>query len=229
MRANWYVAMAAGLVMAAAVPEHASAQLSGRVNDRARDQARQGDQRASQQEQRERELERDRIRRQRERQAQNARQDERYRDERYRYDTRSSRGGGPSFCRSGEGHPVFGREWCRDKGFDLGSDRTLRGVLGGRDRDQDRDYNVWEDIILGRQQDRRDDRSLGRSVLQDVLGSVVLGRFESIGRQHGSGAINGQWLMNGAASVLQLNAGSVLFAQLVDINRDGRVDDVIFR
>ncbi len=30
-------------------------------------------------------------------------------------------GSGPSFCRSGAGHPVFGRAWCRDKGFALGS------------------------------------------------------------------------------------------------------------
>jgi hypothetical protein len=26
--------------------------------------------------------------------------------------------GGPSFCRSGAGHPVFGWEWCRERGWD---------------------------------------------------------------------------------------------------------------
>jgi len=31
------------------------------------------------------------------------------------------REGAPSFCRSGAGHPVWGREWCIDKGFGLGS------------------------------------------------------------------------------------------------------------
>src|SRR5688500_8111477 len=30
------------------------------------------------------------------------------------------REGAPSFCRSGEGHPVWGRQWCLDKGFGLG-------------------------------------------------------------------------------------------------------------
>lgn len=27
-------------------------------------------------------------------------------------------GKGPAFCRSGAGHPVFGWEWCRDRGWD---------------------------------------------------------------------------------------------------------------
>jgi hypothetical protein len=26
-------------------------------------------------------------------------------------------GGGPAFCRSGAGHPVFGMEWCRERGW----------------------------------------------------------------------------------------------------------------
>ena len=47
-------------------------------------------------------------------------------------------GRGPAFCRSGEGHPVFGRRWCLEKGFGLG-DRNRRFldrggiVLGDRD------------------------------------------------------------------------------------------------
>jgi hypothetical protein len=31
---------------------------------------------------------------------------------------KGGRGGGPAFCRSGAGHPVFGREWCRERGWD---------------------------------------------------------------------------------------------------------------
>lgn len=38
-------------------------------------------------------------------------------DERFR----ARRGRGPAFCRSGAGHPVFGRRWCLEKGFGLGS------------------------------------------------------------------------------------------------------------
>lgn len=48
------------------------------------------------------------------------------------------RGRGPAFCRTGEGHPVFGRQWCRDKGFGLGVDR--------RDRD-DRIYDRRGDVL----------------------------------------------------------------------------------
>jgi hypothetical protein len=56
-------------------------------------------------------------------------------------------GGGPAFCRSGAGHPVHGRQWCRDKGWDS-SNRSIWGsrrddgriiVLDPRDRDDDRD------------------------------------------------------------------------------------------
>jgi hypothetical protein len=31
---------------------------------------------------------------------------------------KGGKGGGPAFCRSGAGHPVFGWEWCRDRGWD---------------------------------------------------------------------------------------------------------------
>jgi hypothetical protein len=46
---------------------------------------------------------------------------------------------GPAFCRSGAGHPVHGRQWCRDKGFGLGGD-----VLFGRTgRVDDRRSDVY--------------------------------------------------------------------------------------
>jgi hypothetical protein len=35
-------------------------------------------------------------------------------------------GGAPSFCRSGAGHPVWGRQWCLDKGFGLGAEQNVR-------------------------------------------------------------------------------------------------------
>jgi hypothetical protein len=33
--------------------------------------------------------------------------------------------GSPSFCRSGEGHPVWGRQWCLQKGFGLGTSPNI--------------------------------------------------------------------------------------------------------
>lgn len=47
------------------------------------------------------------------------------------FDRRMRDDGIPAFCRTGEGHPVFGRRWCFEKGFGLGS---VRGVLFGNDR-----------------------------------------------------------------------------------------------
>src|SRR6185437_15155028 len=34
------------------------------------------------------------------------------------------KGEGPAFCRNGQGHPKFGREWCVDHGFPLGNEWT---------------------------------------------------------------------------------------------------------
>ena len=104
---------------------------------------------------------------------------------------------------------MHGRQWCRDKGFGLG-------------RDHARD--IWGDIIF---RDRRySNRQLSRSTLGDILGSVVLGRFDSYGRTYyGNGTLNGRWIDN-RASVLQLYMGSVPIARLIDTNRDGRVDTV---
>ncbi len=41
--------------------------------------------------------------------------DDRYGDRDDRYEDRDDRG--PSYCRSGAGHPVFGRRWCTDRGY----------------------------------------------------------------------------------------------------------------
>lgn len=129
---------------------------------------------------------------------------------------RTRKGKGPAFCRNGTGHPVFGREWCRDKGFDLGNGRAAR--------------DAWEDIIFRTPRDRRKNESVNRSVLQDVLGSVLLGRFESHARQSGyNGSTSGRWLLDGSTPVLQLYVGSVPIARIVDFNRDGRIDQVQLR
>lgn len=56
---------------------------------------------------------------------------------------------GPPFCRNGEGHPVHGWEWCRDKGFDR--DGSLGDIIFGDDRYYDegrydsRDYDRAHD------------------------------------------------------------------------------------
>jgi hypothetical protein len=118
---------------------------------------------------------------------------------------------GPSFCRDGSGHPVFGRQWCREKGFSLGRDRWER--------------QRWDDVILRGSRNR--DQRLGGSVLRETLGDVVFGRLERHGRRHGDGAITGRWLDEEGASVLQLLVGTTPFARLVDADGDGRADSVL--
>jgi len=41
---------------------------------------------------------------------------------------KAGKSGGPSFCRSGAGHPVFGWEWCRQRGWDTTYGGTRRAI-----------------------------------------------------------------------------------------------------
>lgn len=120
--------------------------------------------------------------------------------------------GAPAFCRSGAGHPVWGREWCLDKGFGLG-------------RSNDR---LWartrvEDIIFGRriEQDRLD-----RGSLIDVLGDIVFGRLAMHALTLGfDQPLVGSYVAEpNAPHLLLINAGNEPVAELVDLNGDNRVD-----
>lgn len=124
---------------------------------------------------------------------------------------------GPPFCRNGKGHPVFGMEWCREKGFGGGGlgDVVWRDVR-------------WEDVILGRRGERPDRQRLDRGGLLDVLGDVVLGRLERQSRAVGGGELTGR-LVEGRTRVLQIRAGGQPLAELMDANRDGRVDRILVR
>ena len=64
---------------------------------------------------------------------------------------KGGKGGGPAFCRSGEGHPVFGWEWCRERGWDgaySGIDRTRRAIP----RYEGRQREAYPDRYRGRRQ-----------------------------------------------------------------------------
>lgn len=80
-------------------------------------------------------------------------------DERFLAD----RGRGPKFCRTGAGHPVFGRRWCLKKGFGL----------GGRDDVFFDDGRVifWDDDrpVVVRDRRFRSDRSPWEAVLDRIL------------------------------------------------------------
>jgi hypothetical protein len=123
--------------------------------------------------------------------------------------------GAPSFCRSGAGHPVWGRQWCVEKGFGLGVDNDLRW---SRVLDP-------SNVVITRPATTGD---LTRDVLMDVLGSVVLNRLAThavtLGLQD---PLVGRWIGESADTgprVLLVSSGTRPVAEMVDTNRDGRAD-----
>lgn len=125
----------------------------------------------------------------------------------------NNRGGGPAFCRSGEGHPVFGRAWCREKGFGLGG----------------YDDGYWErrrpgDIYFPH---RRGSRTLGGSILEDILGRSTYNQLNRRARDlRVSGPIRGRW---SGDSEIRVYAGNDPFARIVDLNGDRRADVIYLR
>jgi hypothetical protein len=82
----------------------------------------------------------------------------------------TAQGSGPAFCRSGEGHPVHGWQWCREKGWDRAGrsvDRTGR-IIDRNGRVITRDGGIVVvpetrdgDIAIPRRVPRRDDDDRG--------------------------------------------------------------------
>ncbi|HUF13781.1 MAG TPA: hypothetical protein VMN78_11820 [Longimicrobiales bacterium] len=128
---------------------------------------------------------------------------------------RNERGNGPSFCRSGSGHPVFGWDWCRERGWDRSGSSAVRW-----------ENRSWEDVIFRIPRgDRRE--TLDRRGLGDVLGDIVFGRIDTRRRQLSrSTDYVGRWLTAGSSRELWISAGGVPVARLVDRNGDRRVDAV---
>jgi hypothetical protein len=127
------------------------------------------------------------------------------------------RNGAPAFCRSGEGHPVWGRDWCLDKGFGLGDGQRAWAVT-----------RPIEDIIFGRPDPRQ--RRIESDRLGDLLGEIVLGRlaFQSV-VLGGTAPLTGLWIGDAEGPrTLRVMSGSVPVAELVDHDRNGRVDTIVF-
>lgn len=135
------------------------------------------------------------------------------RDDRYNDRYRGKKG--PKFCQNGQGHPVHGRAWCRQKGYDVG-----RGYIRW-------DRVSWDDVIFNRR-DRRHDSRFGSSILRDILGGRVYGRLDDHRRSAGyADGLVGAWGRSGNGYVLNVYAGDVPIAQLIDANHDGRVEAVL--
>ncbi|HEU4560814.1 MAG TPA: hypothetical protein VFS20_23380 [Longimicrobium sp.] len=120
------------------------------------------------------------------------------------------RGNAPAFCRSGDGHPVWGREWCLNKGFGLGS---RSGTLWSR--------GTIDDVIF-----RRFDYGtrLDRGGLLGVLGDLVLGRLALQALTLGyDQPLMGVWVAEPQSPrLLRVYSGSYPVAEFVDTNYDSR-------
>jgi hypothetical protein len=128
-------------------------------------------------------------------------------------DDRDMRDGAPAFCRSGAGHPVWGRQWCLDKGFGLGVDADRRW---GRAVE-------LEDIVFRR---RGTSGDLTRDVLATVLGDIVVSRLAAHAITLGLvEPLVGRWVDEPAGRrVLLVNSGAVPVAEIVDTDRDDRAE-----
>jgi hypothetical protein len=141
--------------------------------------------------------------------------------------TAQGRGGGPPFCRNGQGHPVHGWSWCVAKGwapaprYHYHYPAPVRGW----------ELVIWEDAGFRHRRPPRHDRWLDRSQLVDVVGEVVLRRVEGYGPRAGRRTeVRGRWVsgdFGGAA--LEIRVGSAPVAYLHDLSHDGRIDRVYLR
>lgn len=128
------------------------------------------------------------------------------------------RDGSPAFCRSGEGHPVFGRHWCIDKRFGLGSDADFSW---GR-TERITDLVFLQPVTTA---------SLARDALLAVLGPVAFDRLALHAITLGlSDPLSGRWMVSqepGAANVLLVSSGKLPVAEVIDLDRDNRADMLV--
>lgn len=121
------------------------------------------------------------------------------------------RANSPSFCRSGEGHPVWGREWCLDRGFGLGN---RAGTVWSR--------GPVDDVVFLGQPDYG--TRLDRGGLLGVLGDLILGRLalQALGLGYDQ-PLAGTWVAQpGSPRLLRVYSGPYPVAELVDTNYDNR-------
>jgi len=121
------------------------------------------------------------------------------------------RANAPAFCRSGDGHPVWGREWCLDKGFGLGS---RAGTLWSR--------GTVNDVVFLRQDDYP--TRLDRGGLLGVLGDLVLGRLALQALTLGyDQPLVGTWVVEPQhPRLLRVYSGGYPVAEFVDTDYDNR-------
>jgi hypothetical protein len=131
----------------------------------------------------------------------------------------------PSFCRTGRGHPVYGWRWCVEKGYASYSHvrrypSEWRSVRWGN-------IYFYDSPASGRGWYARGTRH----TLWDIVGDRVYDRLERHRSRLGvRGVLTGVWVDRGVdALALQIRAGPIPIAELIDFNLDGRIDRVLLR
>ncbi len=121
---------------------------------------------------------------------------------------------GPSFCRSGAGHPVYGRQWCIEQGFGLGEASWRRAGPG-----KIKFARVPEGAI---QPGRLGWREVAGILTDAVLDEIFRESSYELDRER----VAGEW--RGGASegllVFELTLGGEPVAELTDLDLDGNVD-----
>lgn len=128
-----------------------------------------------------------------------------------------AKGGTPSFCRSGSGHPVWGRQWCIEKGFGLGRDGDFRWARG-----IDFDNVIFRRPITATE-------LLTRELLLGVLGDNAFNRLAAHAVSLGLvEPLAGRWMGESTGPrVLLVSSGARPVAELVDVNRDDRAEMLV--
>jgi hypothetical protein len=125
-----------------------------------------------------------------------------------------NKNGAPSFCRSGAGHPVWGRQWCIDKGFGLGTDEDFRWA-----RAIDFNNVVFQRPITTTE-------LLTRDLLAGLLGDNAFNRLAAHAITLGLvEPLAGRWIGEPVGPrVLLVSSGPRPIAEMVDVDRDNRAD-----
>jgi hypothetical protein len=131
---------------------------------------------------------------------------------------KGKKSGSPSFCRSGAGHPVYGRQWCLEKGFRVGDGPPWAALV------------VDEIVFAKTPKGRIDPRPLGWQEIAEILSHTAVDMlFDQIGSPDDREKVSGQWRGGEeyGVFVLELMDGDEPLAELNDTDGDGRVDVVV--
>jgi hypothetical protein len=114
----------------------------------------------------------------------------------------------PMFCQNGSGHPVYGRDWCFERGFRLGAEWR---------RERVRDMTLTR-VARG--------TPIDRALLEQMLGSELIEQIEDSRTElQLEQPLSGSWVESPAGGfILRIQAGDQPIAEVADRNRDGTID-----